>query len=79
MNDTLAISNLARALLGAGFVDEADAECRKAQATEGYHEGIDNVLSLSKTRPADEEEKLKKLLEEPTALKKDPIGSAMIQ
>jgi len=45
LGETLATSNLAQALISAGFLKDAEQRCRAAMALEGFHENLGSTLA----------------------------------
>jgi len=63
MGETIAMGNLAIALMGAGFVEEARKECEEALKIKDYHESIDRVRAQIKDNSEQEETKLEEVLQ----------------
>ena len=60
--ETLAMSNLARKFISAGFVEEAEAECNKALKLQDYHKNIGHTLAKLKDLPDEEDKKEEEVL-----------------
>jgi tetratricopeptide (TPR) repeat protein len=60
---TLAMSNLGFKLLSAGFLKEAEAQCKRALGKEDYEVNVPNLLKQIKETPDEETKKLKETLE----------------
>jgi tetratricopeptide (TPR) repeat protein len=60
--ETLAMSNLARKLLRAGFLKEAQDVCDRALKTQDYHKNIGYTIQTIKGKPEEEESKQKEIL-----------------
>lgn len=61
LGETLAMSNLAQKLIGAGFLDEAEKICNEAVKVENYHKNVGNAISRIKDMPENEDEKEKEI------------------
>jgi hypothetical protein len=55
--ETLAMSNLAHKLIGAGFVKEADEICKRALQITDYHKNIGHAIQRIKSVPEEEDDK----------------------
>lgn len=63
MGETLAMSNLARKFMQAGFLAEAQKECEEAFAIKDFHRNVGHISARLKSLPAEEEKKQEELLE----------------
>lgn len=63
MNETLAMDNLARSFLEAGFFEEAKDLCEKAKKLEDYNKNVDDTSFKLKKKQEEEEEKTNEVLE----------------
>lgn len=64
MDETLAMDNIARKLLDAGFFKEAQEQCDKAKTYDEYNKNIDDTSYRLKKRKEEEESKTTELLDE---------------
>lgn len=63
MGETLAMSNLARKFISAGFISEAQAECDKATSIKDYNKSILDNLAQLRDQAEEENKKQKELLQ----------------
>lgn len=63
MGETLAMSNLARKLMGAGFLVEAEELCMRAMAIKEHHKNVDDALYQIKQKKEDEDKEKEKILD----------------
>jgi tetratricopeptide (TPR) repeat protein len=77
--ETLAMSNLARKLMQAGFVAEADEELKRALVIKDFHRNVGEAVSALKDIPAGEDKTLKETLNEVEPKRKffQQLGSAI--
>ncbi|MCX5720682.1 MAG: hypothetical protein NT179_01455 [Nitrospirae bacterium] len=57
LGETLAMSNLAQKLIGAGFLEEAEDICNRATKIENYHKNVGYAITRIKETPEGEEKK----------------------
>lgn len=62
LGETLAMSNLARKLIKAGFLKEAHEVCKRALQIEHYHKNVGYTIQQIKGVPEEEEHRQKELL-----------------
>lgn len=81
MGGTLAMSNLANTLIEAGFLKEAEEECRAAMKEEDFDKNVSISLAKLQEVPAEEDSKLTELIEEikPSSQFYRAVGRAMCQ
>lgn len=61
---TLAMNNIARKYLEAGFLSESEQQCNKAKKSEDYHKNIDSTLFQLKGKREEEQNKQTRILDE---------------
>ena len=64
MDETLAMDNLAKSFLEAGFFEEAKEQCEKAKKHEDYNKNVDDTSFRLKKKEEEEEKKTNEVLEE---------------
>lgn len=68
LGDTLAMSNLARKFIKAGFLTEAQEICNRSLQVENYHKNVGYAIQRIKTIPEEEDNKQKEVLEKAAPL-----------
>ena len=66
LGETLAMSNLAQKLIGAGFLKDADEICNRAIQITDYHKNVGYAIQRIKSIPEEEDQKQKVVLDKAT-------------